>query len=750
MSAQRTDARNVQTNYKYDGLNRLVGVSYTLPTGSSVAAMPNVCNTVLNPPPTAPDANVCFFYDEGGAAQFALGRKTRMVDNTGSEKYTYDRLGQVTQLQKVISGTTYTAGYGYNSASEVTSVTYPSGRIVQQSYDAIGRLCEIAPQTTGCGTATSPYATGYSYNPASQVTGFNYGNGVAGSFGFSPDRLQLTSLGYAKGPTNLFSLSYWYKQDPTNCASGATGNNSQIQCITDAVDSGRTVSYTYDALRRLSTAVTNGSANYPKWGLSWTYDRYGNRLNQTQTAGSPPTNSLSFANPGGAQTNRPDGYTFDANGNLTVEPIPGLASNNYTYDAENRLASFQGGGSNTYSYDGNGLRVRKCAPNCTGPTSSTVYIFSGTRVIAEYDNGAAPASPSREYIYSGAQLLATVTGSGPSATTTYHHADHLSVRLTADSNGSKIGEQGHFPYGESWYSANTTTKWLFTSYERDAESGLDYGLARYYSTRLGRFCSADPAGLTATRLDDPQTLNLYAYVRNDPVDLTDPSGLGLFSFLKKLFRFLLGHHPRARLIASPPRLPRTPPTFPRRGDSFDFRFAFFPGDRRSVRTPPFIRSGLIYGDLGLSDLELRQNCILQALNNTFGGTGAQFSVNEPARQDNLVVGGHLNTNFQARVNSQQSADIQQVADRNRFLPPWNPEPRVNTVINTINDSRSVTVHATRLDPPQGDPGTFGVRAHIDLANPNDFFPIGALTHLFRDYLPAHLFGKEDLDFRCAN
>src|SRR6266581_7429329 len=106
------------------------------------------------------------------AAQFNNGRLITMTDGVGSESYTYNNLGQMPQLQKVINTTTYTTSYTFNLASELTQTTYPSNRVVQQSVDAIGRLCEIAPSTTGCGTATSPYATGYTYNVGSQATGF--------------------------------------------------------------------------------------------------------------------------------------------------------------------------------------------------------------------------------------------------------------------------------------------------------------------------------------------------------------------------------------------------------------------------------------------------------------------------------------------------------------------------------------------------------------------------------------------------
>ncbi len=138
-------------------------------------------------------------------------------------------------------------------------------------------------------------------------------------------------------------------------------------------------------------------------------------------------------------------------------------------------------------------------------------------MIAEYENGALPANPTREYIYSGSQLLATIEGS----VTKYHHADHLSVRVSTDAAGTKIGEQWHLPFGESWQESGGT-KWKFTSYERDGESTLDYAMFRYDSTRLGRFMTPDPI---AGSIADPQSLNRYSYARNDPVNLVDPFGL---------------------------------------------------------------------------------------------------------------------------------------------------------------------------------------------------------------------------------
>jgi RHS repeat-associated protein len=79
---------------------------------------------------------------------------------------------------------------------------------------------------------------------------------------------------------------------------------------------------------------------------------------------------------------------------------------------------------------------------------------------------------------------------------------------------------GHFPFGESWYNA-TGDKLLFTTYERDAESGNDYAQARYYINRLALFSALDP--LSGSTID-PQTLNRYDYVRNNPISSLDPTG----------------------------------------------------------------------------------------------------------------------------------------------------------------------------------------------------------------------------------
>jgi RHS repeat-associated protein len=434
--------------------------------------------------------------------------------------------------------------HGHNfirEVSETATVPIPGGTSVTKktaySYDTPQKGNVTAIQEWGFYPGTSPtfpsvpdratYLTYYSTGtniinkPLSVTLCNNSGSNAACLGGGSKvSQTLVTYDSYGAGLTNIAGVA---NHDDTNfgVSNTARGNPTQIQ--------------------QWVSGSTKGSSGYAAWGMSEGFDRYGNRLNQSQTAGSPPTNSLTFATtpappanpPGGAYTNRPDGFSFDASGNMLYD-----GNNNLTFDAENCLitAANSGSGTTTYTCDAHGIRVKKALQSGT----STAYVFAGNTDVAEYDyttGNPLPGSPSREYIYAGDRLTATIQGS----TTIYHHSDHLSVRVTSDVNGNKIGAQGHYPYGEQWYATNTTSKFIFTSYERDAESGNDYAMARYYVNRFARFCSADPLMGSP---GDPQSWNRYAYVRNDPINAIDPTGQSVFSWIVKAFQaiaaFLFG------------------------------------------------------------------------------------------------------------------------------------------------------------------------------------------------------------------
>lgn len=475
---QRVDARGVITTYQYDGLNRLTRTSYNVGS-SGVSATADVVRTY-----------------GGSCAAHDRGRLVSMVDGSGSESYSYDLLGRRTQFQRVAGGTTYTIGYTYNTAGQVTSMTLPSGRTLATQYDAAGRAVRYYDSQTGYN-----YVDGATYNASGRPLGWVHGNGVVANLAYLPERQLLSSVTYQRASTSLFSLAYDY----FDSAVPNEGNNGAIRRAADSVDSGRTLRYAYDPLKRLATAATTGSAAYPAWGLMWTYDRYGNRTAQTATTGAPPSNVLSI-NTTNNRISLP-GYSFDAHGNEIAAP-----SRSAQYDAANNLVSATVNGTTaTYAYNGNGYRVSSTVGGAT-----TVQLRDGSQLLAEYSGG----TLAREYLYFGGRLVATYDGGA----LRYYLRDGASVRVVTDGAGTTVGSQAHYPFGESWYDAGTTSKWKFTSFERDLVTTDDHAIFRYLSPQSGRFRSPDRL---AGSLERPQTLNRYAYAVNDPVNQVDPLGLSV-------------------------------------------------------------------------------------------------------------------------------------------------------------------------------------------------------------------------------
>lgn len=190
---------------------------------------------------------------------------------------------------------------------------------------------------------------------------------------------------------------------------------------------------------------------------------------------------------------------------------------NYTYDAENRLTKVDNSTTATYVYDANGQRVRKTS---TAGTFDFVYDLGG-REIAEVNSSDAW---DRTEVYAGSKHLATYTG-GATGVTYFNHADWLGTERGRSNVAGSICESiTSLPFGDGLATSGSCgdpSPMHFTGQEHDPESNLDNFHARYDSTSLGRFMSPDPVGGSGA---DPQTLNKYAYVRNNPLNFTDPTG----------------------------------------------------------------------------------------------------------------------------------------------------------------------------------------------------------------------------------
>ena len=202
----------------------------------------------------------------------------------------------------------------------------------------------------------------------------------------------------------------------------------------------------------------------------------------------------------------------------------------YSYDAENRMTTTAGV---TYTYDGDGNRVKK--------SSGTLYWGggSGSGAVAESDLSGT-STTWKEYVFFNGKRIAR-----RDASTTYvyyYFSDHLgSTSLVTDAAGTMSAcptnsslitgdnESDYCPYGGEISLCNRAPQnYKFTGKERDSESGLDEFGARYYSSAWGRFMipdwAAKPATVPYANFGNPQSLNLYSYVQNNPTTVGDLDG----------------------------------------------------------------------------------------------------------------------------------------------------------------------------------------------------------------------------------
>jgi RHS repeat-associated protein len=192
----------------------------------------------------------------------------------------------------------------------------------------------------------------------------------------------------------------------------------------------------------------------------------------------------------------------------------------YTYDQENRLSSTSG---MSYTYDGNGERVLKS--NTSTGAAVKRYWSMGGNTLAEGDGS---GNLTAEYIYFGGKRVARIDL--PANTVHYYLSDHLgSTSIVASAAGTVEEESDYYPFGtEVTVTGPGVNELKFTGKRRDTESQLDYFGARFYSNLLGRWMSPDWSAkeepVPYAKLDNPQSLNLYSYVLNNPLSNRDEDG----------------------------------------------------------------------------------------------------------------------------------------------------------------------------------------------------------------------------------
>ena len=276
----------------------------------------------------------------------------------------------------------------------------------------------------------------------------------------------------------------------------AVGN---VTKIVDGVNS-ETIDYTYDDLDRILTSSV-------PTGESFAYDTIGNMTSKAGSALDYGTTSPKHA----VKSHGTTTYTYDANGSMTAR-----GTQTIKYDPEQRPILVRDGSSvHRAAYDGDGVRRKRQDSNGTAH-----YLGGYERKVG---NGANTTEVVTKYYYATLGAMTKLIAFRRGGTLHWVGADHLGGTIRVlDSNFTALDGMRYEPYGEDRDAGDTlATDRKFTGQTEDESIGLYWYQSRAYDPEIGRFVSPDP--IVPDPLD-PQSLNRYSYVYNNPLKYTDPSG----------------------------------------------------------------------------------------------------------------------------------------------------------------------------------------------------------------------------------
>jgi RHS repeat-associated protein len=362
---------------------------------------------------------------------------------------------------------------------------------------AYGADGEGRPTTVTAGSGQNP-VTGTTYNPygTPPQTTVSFGSGDSDVFNSDANTGRLTQYKFNVGSNAVTGALTW----------NPNGTLGQL-AITDPLNSSnaQTCNYTHDDLTRIASANC-GSI----WSQTFTFDPFGN-INKAGNSSFGATYSSSTNRMATIGTSTP---TYDANGNVTNDFL-----HTYAWDANGRPVTIDGIGA---TYDALGRMVEL---NRSGVYGEIVYSPSGGKLalmnVQSLVKAFVPLTGGATAVYSSSGLAY------------YRHSDWLgSARLATTPTQTMYGDVAYAPYGET-YAQSGTADFSFTGMNQDVDQSSNPAvlydfLAREYGIQ-GRWPSPDPAGLLAVDPSTPQSWNRYAYVLNNPLAMTDPTGMeGVF------------------------------------------------------------------------------------------------------------------------------------------------------------------------------------------------------------------------------
>jgi RHS repeat-associated protein len=479
---KRTDANGAWTCYDYDTLHRVTDVGNSNQNGTNTCKRFRYDNSSGYPGSTKPAGLVNTLgrlieatTDQCGVQGDAL---------SSDEWFSYTARGEVGDFYESTSnsGGYYHVSQTYWPNGAPNVLTAPGVPTITYTIDGEGRVYSASASS--------------GQNPLTSAT-YNVGSGTPATI----------TLGSSDTDTFQYDVMNRMKQYSFNVnGQVVVGNltwnpNGSLGtlAITDPINSAnaQTCNYTHDDLSRIASDSCTGSG----WSQTFTYDAFGNITKNGNSSFQPSysylTNHMtliggstpSYDNDGNVLNDFLHSYTYDVYGHpITIDGV------GITYDALGRMVERHfSGGYNQLLYAPSGAKLAMLS----GQALNFALVPLASGAIAEYHSG---------------------------PTIYYHHSDWLgSTRFVSTQTRTMYYDGAYAPFSEP-YAQSGTSDLMFTGIGQDTVANAYDFPAREYGIQ-GRWPSPDPAGLAAANPSDPQTWNRYAYVRNNPLALTDPTGL---------------------------------------------------------------------------------------------------------------------------------------------------------------------------------------------------------------------------------
>jgi RHS repeat-associated protein len=537
---------------------------------------------------TEPDLVSQWSYDtkfDGNACGKGIGKLCEAkADNGYKRVHTYDALGRPTATSTVLDNpstpaivsTTYDAVTG-----RMASKTWPTGYQARYVYSASGYLKQVNGGGTNGFTQTVSYEV-LAMDAQGHITQYKQGNQVTTVKTYNEANGRLmgqTAARDGQATGNVLNQSYTY--DSLGNLKTRADNSPGV---------GTQESFSYDSLNRLTLNTLLGGAVSPPTTTEVMYDARGNITYKSDVGrywydGARPNRltNITLETAPGAQIaftgTRQLTYAFDdykpgaqtvngttlGNGNLEYTVSLDAVNSRHTYRGEtytsfNMPAAITFGnmsGSTAGPVDRNlafvyGPEHQRIKQTVTGgPNPGTTWYLNGEDSLGlsyEKEIKGAGITENKHYVSAGGVVFALFVsrtgalGSTPATATSYFHNDHLgSIVAISDETGAVVERMAFDAWGKRRFVNGTpdvldsivgfNTDRGYTEHEHLDEMGVIHMNGRIYDPLIGRFMSSDPF---IDNVGDLQNYNRYAYVRNNPLRLTDPSGYGWWSSIRNV------------------------------------------------------------------------------------------------------------------------------------------------------------------------------------------------------------------------